>query len=310
MPHRRRALPLFRAAGGQGKAPLIVSASYRCDIPAFYGDWFRARLAAGYAEATNPYGGPAYRISVRPEDVDGFVFWTRNAGPFMPVLEELSSAGRPFVVQFTLTGYPRALESSVPATETALALIRRLAQRFGPRAVVWRYDPLLASELTPPDWHARNFANLAQALAGSVDEVVLSFAQIYAKTRRNLDAASRRHGFAWRDPPEDEKRALVAQLAKIAAGEGIAASLCAQPSLLSEFIRPAACVDAVRLSDVAGRPICARRKGNRSGCDCHESRDIGAYDACAQGCVYCYAVSSQARAKARIKAHDSAAERL
>jgi len=260
--------------------------------------------------AASPYGGPAYRVSLRPEDVDGFVFWTRNAGPFLPVLEALSAEGRPFVIQFTLTGYPRALESAVPGAEATLAQIRGLAQRFGPRAVVWRYDPLLASELTPADWHLRNFARLAQALRGSVDEVVLSFAQLYAKTRRNLDAAGRRHGFAWRDPPEDEKRDLIARLAEIAAGEGMAATLCAQPSLVSGFVRPAACIDAGRLSDVAGQPIAAKRKGNRPGCDCYESRDIGAYDACAQGCVYCYAVSSQARAKAHIKAHDAAAERL
>jgi hypothetical protein len=260
--------------------------------------------------AANPYGGPAYRVNLRPEDVDGFVFWTRNAGPFLPVLEELSAEGRPFVVQFTLTGYPRALESAVPATETALAQIRWLAERFGRRAVVWRYDPLLVSEVTPPDWHERNFARLVGALKGSVDEVVLSFVQIYAKTRRNLDAAARRHGFAWQDPPEDEKRALIARLARIAAGGGMAASLCAQAALLSGLARAAACIDAGRLSDVAGRPITARRKGNRPGCDCHESRDIGAYDACVQGCVYCYAVSSQTRAKARIKTHDRAAERL
>ncbi|MGH7735345.1 MAG: DUF1848 domain-containing protein [Gemmatimonadales bacterium] len=288
----------------------MVSASYRCDIPAFYGDWFRARLAAGYAIAASPYGGGPYRVSLRPQDVDGFIFWTRNAGPFLPVLDALSAEGRPFMVQFTLTGYPRALESAVPAAETALAQIRGLAQHFGRRAVVWRYDPLVVSELTPPDWHLANFARLAEALKGSVDEVVFSFAQIYAKTRRNLDAAARRHGFAWQDPDEDEKRALLARLAEIAGEMGLTASLCAQPTLLSGPIRPAACIDAGRLSDLAGRPIDARRKGNRPGCDCHESRDIGAYDACAQGCVYCYAVSSQARAKARIKAHDPAAERL
>lgn len=238
------------------------------------------------------------------------MFWTRNAGPFLPVLEELSAQGRPFVVQFTLTGYPRALESAVPAAETALAQIRELADRFGRRAVVWRYDPLLTSELTPPDWHVRNFACLASALAGSVDEVVLSFAQVYAKTRRNLDAAAGRHGFAWQDPPEDEKRTLIARLAEIAAETGMAAKLCAQPSLLSGLARPAACIDAGRLSDLAGHPIGAKRKGNRPGCDCHESRDIGAYDACAQGCIYCYAVSNQVRAKARLKAHDPDAESL
>jgi hypothetical protein len=289
---------------------LIVSASYRTDIPAFYGAWLRARLAAGQALVRNPYGGPAYRVDLRPEAVDGFVFWTRNAGPFLPVLEDLAARGYPFAVQFTLTGYPRALEPGVIDRAAALDQIRTLAKRFGRRAVVWRYDPLLVSEVTPEEWHGANFADLARALAGAVDEVVLSFAQIYAKTRRNLDAAARRHGFAWQDPPAEEKRQLLARLGAIADEQGMAASLCAQPDLLRDPCRPARCVDARRLSDIAGRPIAARAKGNREGCACDESRDIGAYESCAQGCAYCYAVADHARAKEKLRAHDPAGETL
>ena len=92
---------------------MIVSASYRTDIPAFYADWFRARLKAGWARVKNPYGGPDYRVRLDREAAEGFVFWTRNAGPFRLVLDELEAAGRPFVVQFTITDYPRVLESSV-----------------------------------------------------------------------------------------------------------------------------------------------------------------------------------------------------
>ena len=289
---------------------MIVSASYRCDIPAFYGDWFRRRLAAGHVLVRSPFGGPAYRVGLGRAEADGFVFWTRNAGPFLPVLEELARAGYPFIIQFTITGYPRPLESAVPATEAALEQIRTISRRHGRRAVVWRYDPLLATSLTPPDWQVRNFASLARALAGSVDEVVLSFAQIYAKTKRNLAAAAERHGFHWEDPLVEEKRSLIARLAAVAAEAGLAPRLCAQPDLLAGPAEAARCVDAARLSDIAGRPIEARSKGNRPGCACHESRDIGAYDACAQGCVYCYAVSSQTKAKARTKLHDPASETL
>ena len=289
---------------------MIVSASYRCDIPAFYGDWFRQRLAAGHVLVTSPFGGPDYRVGLSRAEVSGFVFWTRNAGPFLPVLEDLAMAGYPFMVQFTVTGYPRALESSVPATDAALDQIRSLSRRYGRRAVVWRYDPLVATSLTPPDWHARNFARLAEALAPSVDEVVLSFAQIYAKTKRNLAGAGERYGFIWEDPRPEEKRSLTARLAAIAADAGLAPKVCAQPELLAGKAEAARCVDSERLSDIAGRPIEARSKGNRPGCACHESRDIGAYDACAQGCAYCYAVSRQTKAKARLRLHDPATEKL
>jgi hypothetical protein len=289
---------------------VIVSASYRTDIPAFHGDWFARRLAAGHALVVNPYGGKPFRIRLDVEAAQGFVFWTRNAGPFLPILCRLRNEARPFYLSFTLTGYPRALEAAVLDTERAIEQMRTLADEFGPRAVVWRYDPILYCQLTPPDWHRANFANLAGRLAGAVDEAVISFVQFYAKTRRNLATAARGQGFAWNDPPPEEKRDLARDLVSIASRHDMKLSLCAQPELLVPGAGPARCVDAGRLSAIAGRAFAAREKGNRPGCACHESRDIGAYDSCAQGCVYCYAVTSRARAQARLKTHDPAGEYL
>jgi hypothetical protein len=331
---------------------MIVSASYRSDIPAFYGPWFRRRLAAGYALVRNPYGGPDSRVDLRPHAVDGYIFWSRNLATFGEALAEVAAQGTPFVVQMTITGYPRALESAVVAPERAVAQLHRIAETYGPRAAVWRYDPILATSLTPPDWHRGNFASLARQLEGTVDEVVVSWATIYRKTERNMMAAAKAHGFDWSDPPDEDKRALLADLAEIAAGHGMQMTLCSQPHLLPEpphpnplppgergshrgpafiplpsggeggarghgpwegegdgaqsraLIVPARCVDAARLSDIADRPVAAKQKGNRPGCDCAASRDIGAYDTCPHGCVYCYAVQNRERAQARFKAHD------
>lgn len=293
---------------------MIISASYRTDVPAFYARWFRNRFRAGYAKVVNPYGGPAATVPLR-QGVDGFVFWTRNALPFRDALGDLRDAGLPFVVSYTVTGYPRALESSVIEPDKAVADIRALAAAFGPRAVVWRYDPVLFSSLTPPDVHRANFAALAAALAGAVDEVVVSFANIYRKTERNLAAAARAHGFTWDDPPGEDKRRLAMQLAELAAAHDLRLSVCAQESLTVAGTVPAACVDARRLDDVAAGwglagAIRAKVKGNRPGCLCHESRDIGGYDTCPHGCTYCYAVGSRSLAKRRYQDHDPDAEFL
>jgi hypothetical protein len=290
---------------------MIVSASYRTDIPAFYPDWFLNRLRAGWCRTVNPYGGPATRIDLSPAALDGLVFWTRNLGRFDPALEAVSGLGLPFVVQFTLTGAPRALERSGIDPGRAIDQIRAVAARWGPRAVVWRYDPIAATSLTPPDWHRQNFAALAAALAGTVDEVVVSWLQPYRKTARNLDLAARSHGFTWNDPPEPEKRALLAELAELAAARGMALTLCTQPGLAGiPGTRAARCIDARRLSELAGRPLAARTKGNRPGCECAESRDIGAYESCPHGCCYCYAVANPAAARHRFQAHDPTAEFL
>ncbi len=285
---------------------MIVSASYRTDIPAFYGDWFMRRLEAGVCRVRNPYGGQTHEIPLDHAAVDGFVFWTRNPGPFRAALDEVAARGFPFMVQVTVTGYPRQLEASVLAPERVVALVDELARAYGPRVAVWRYDPLLITSLTPPDWHRRNFTELARAIAGKVDEVVFSCAQIYAKTRHNLNRAAAAHGFTWHDPPEADKRALLNELAEVARDLGLTATLCAQPELLSPGLVPARCIDAGRLSAVAGRAIGARTKGNRPGCLCAESRDIGAYDSCPHGCVYCYAVRNPGLAKRRYQTHDPA----
>jgi hypothetical protein len=281
---------------------MIVSASYKTDIPAFFGPWFRARLAVGRVRVKNPYGGPDREVSLASGDVDAFVFWTRNAGPFFPILEDLAAAKVPFVVQFTVIGYPRAIETATIAAEAAAAQIRALAGRFGRRAVVWRYDPVLATSLTPPDWHADNFAGIARALVGTVDEVVLSFAQIYAKTRRNLATAAAEHGFFWDDPPPAAKAALLSRLAAIACDHGLKPSLCGQDELVAPPLGEARCIDLARLSDVAGRPIAAPAKPHRK-CACAASVDIGGYDTCPHGCTYCYAVRTRDVAKRKYAAH-------
>lgn len=290
---------------------MIVSASYRTDIPAFYVDWFMARLAEGRVRVANPYGGAPSTVDLTPGAVDGYVFWTRNLAPFGAVLDRLDRTGTPFVVNYTVTGLPRALERSTIEPELAVRQIRAVRDRWGPRAAVWRYDPVVTTSLTPPAWHRETFARLAAALAGAVDEVVLSFVQPYRKTARNLDRAAVRHGFSWRDPEPEEKGALLADLAGIAAAHGVRPTLCTQPALVeASGVAAARCVDAGRLADLAGRPLPVRTKGNRPGCLCAESRDIGAYDTCPHGCCYCYAVSDHAAARRRMRSHDPAADRL
>jgi hypothetical protein len=280
---------------------MIVSASYRTDIPAFFADWFRAHLAAGAIDVANPFSGKPFSVALRGDSVDGYVFWTRNAAPFADALRDVARLDLPFVVQYTVTGYPRAIDAYTPRAADAVTQISALAAHYGPRAVVWRYDPVLMTSLTPADWHRHNFTELARQLAGKVDECVVSAAHIYKKTKRRLKLAAKDQKFTWNDPGWGEKRDLLAELAETAAENGIKLTICSQPDALSDHLVAARCIDAARLSDIAGYDIAARQKGNRDGCLCAMSRDIGAYDTCAHGCVYCYAVSDHDRAVEKMR---------
>lgn len=289
---------------------MIVSASYRTDIPAFYGQWFRNRLRAGAAQVRNPYGGPAFTVPLTGPDVDGFVFWTRNVNPFLSVLDEVRDrTGLPFYVHLTITGYPQALDAATIPAVRAMEQLATLAARYGHGTAVWRYDPVIVTSLTPPAHHRAAFASLCRHAAGAVDEVVLSVAHIYRKSARNLAAAAAAHAFTWSDPPTADKCGLLADLAAIAADHGITATLCGQPELRTAGLGEARCIDADRLARIAdqdgkGAPIAAARKPHRPRCGCWSSRDIGAYDSCPHGCVYCYAVASGERARRNRRSHD------
>jgi len=286
---------------------MIISASYRSDIPAFHGDWFRAALRVGQVTIANPYNRKPALIDLRPDSVDGYVFWTRNARPFAPALNDVADQGKPFVVHYTILGYPPEIDARVIDARLAVEDARRIAERYGKRAVVWRYDPILLSPLTEIAWHRANFARLADALGGVSDEVVVSFAQIYAKSARNLSKA----GIVWRAPDLSEQIALLRELSEIAAARGFRLTLCSQPDLAEASGMPgASCIDAARLGDVAGAKIAAPIKGNRPGCLCAASRDIGAYDSCVHGCSYCYAVADHEAALTRMQSQRRTASPL
>lgn len=289
---------------------MIISASYKTDIPAFYGEWFLKRLEAGYCKMVNPYNNQVYRVGLKREEVEGVVFWTKNLGPFLSGLEMVRERGFPFVVQYSINGYPRTLEFSVVEAKRSINHMKVIADKFGPKVAVWRYDPIVFSSVTPIDFHRRNFEALAKALEGTTNEVVVSFAQIYKKTLRNMNWAAEEFGFSWEDPADEVKRSLAAELAQIAKAYGMQLTMCSQRQYVTEGVEEARCVDARRLEEVAGQPIIANLKGNRPECGCYASRDIGDYDTCPHGCVYCYAVQNRELAQSRYREHDPESEFL
>jgi hypothetical protein len=295
---------------------MIISASYKTDIPTFYGEWFMSRLKAGYCKMINPYSKQIYKIDLTAESVDGFVFWTKNVGPFLRYLPEVQRMGYPFIVQHTITGYPRELEFRVIDFTQTIEHMKALADMYGPHVAVWRYDPIVISSLTPVDWHRSTFEILAKSIKDTTNEVVVSFAQIYKKTRRNMDWAAQEYGFSWSDHEAmtpSSVRNLISELAEISRSHGMCLKICSQKAFLALGIsQEARCVDAERLERVSGGSIADRveLRGNRKECGCFASKDIGEYDTCPHGCVYCYAVQHRDLALERYKAHDPDGEFL
>lgn len=264
---------------------MILSVSRRTDIPAFYTPWFLNRMRAGFVLARNPMNPHRVsRIPLSPDVLDGIVFWTKNPVPLLPHLGELGDI--PFYFQFTLTSYGRDIEPGVPSKNDVLVpALREIAKTYGRERVVWRYDPILLSPKYTVDWHIRYFRALAEKLADSTELCTISFLDYYRNSGKRFSP----HGI--RTPESDEMDELLTAFAGIARKNGISIQTCAEDGDYSAYgIGHAACIDKDRLERIGGHSLSLTRdKNQRSACGCFESIDIGAYNTCPHGCVYCYA---------------------
>lgn len=260
---------------------MIVSASRRTDLPAFHADWLCRRFSEGFVLVRNPYNArQVSRVSLAPDAVDGLVFWTKNPLPLAGRLALF--APYPYYFQWTLTPYGRDIEPHLPEKPRLLAAFRELAERIGPLRLVWRYDPVLLSPAWTAARHEETFAAFCAALSGACDTCVVSFLDRYRHRDRWLRALS------LRPPDAAEEEELLASFRRSAARYGFTLRACCEAGT---DLPPAACIDAARLEAIAGVPFARLRDRNqRRDCACAASVDIGAYNTCPGGCVYCYAV--------------------
>jgi hypothetical protein len=281
----------------------IISASRRTDIPAIYGEWFMDKIAQGECRVTNPFSGKVDVVSLKLADVDGIVFWSRNYRPMVENLKRLHDIGYRFYCHFTINGYPRFLERSSPSINLAVKTAHELCGLFGPKAVVWRYDPIILTSATDSQWHLKNIAMIADGLKGATDACVTSFVDWYRKVGRNLIPVLQSRGLEAGKPTAQEMAALAGAVAETVSLRGMELFACCEPDVESHTIRRSACVDCARLSQVTGKDLSRLPPApTRAGCGCRASRDIGAYDTCPLGCAYCYASRSRELSLTRMKA--------
>ncbi|MBN1681529.1 MAG: DUF1848 domain-containing protein [Anaerolineae bacterium] len=286
----------------------VISASRRTDIPAFYADWLVNRVRAGFCHWRHPFTGQVYRVSLAPEDVIAYVFWTRNPSPLLPHLPELETRGCRYYVQFTITGYGAPLELYAPTLDAAIRAFRATAAHVGPERVIWRYDPIVISSITPPAAHAERFERIAAALAGYTRRCTFSFLDLYGKTRRNLARLTQRHGITFEPLADHARRALVAHMAAAAAENDMQLVTCCEDDHERvPGVCAGSCVDLGLLRRLTHDPALALpQRPTRDHCGCVKSVDIGAYDTCLFGCAYCYATNSRTAARRRRDSHDPA----
>jgi len=285
---------------------MIISASRRTDIPAFYADWMMNRIRAGFCAVPNPFNRKQIsRISLLPSDVEVIVFWTRNPKPLMRYLSEMDSLGLHYYFQFTIVGYPREIDPKCPPLEAAIRVFQELSDHVGPSRVVWRYDPIVFCVKTPPDYHKQRFAEIAGELKGHTHRAVVSVVDSYRKAEIRMKALEAKG--AWiTECDSDDLGSLMRDLAALATGNEMEITSCAEDIDLSCYgIRAGKCVDDQLIAEAFGIDVSRKKDSSqRKRCGCVVSRDIGMYDSCVFGCPYCYATQSFERAGENHKEHD------
>lgn len=271
---------------------MIISASRRTDIPAFYSRWFMNRVRAGFCEVVNPFNARQKSlVSLKPEDVDAIVFWTRYPAPLFPHLRELDDLGYNYYFQFTLTPYGRDLEIRTIRQDKLIKSFVELSRRVGPERIIWRYDPIIIGSYHTFEKHLEHFRSISESLTGFTIRVMISFADYYKKSLRNLRDVSEE--FELNPESREGFPDFVSQLAEIARGCGMEIRSCAEARELEQMgIAKGACIDLDLIRRITGREInYSKDPHQRPECRCVVSKDIGAYNTCPFGCRYCYAVN-------------------
>jgi hypothetical protein len=301
---------------------MIISVSRRSDIPRFRFDWFLERVKEGFVDVVNPFNAAQVRrVSLKPEDAEFLVFWTRDPRALLDAPEVLEAY--PFYIMTTLTGYPKILEPNMPPQNDVIKTIKALSNRYGKTRVIWRYDPILLTSATDKAFHIRNFQDLADRLSGAVERVIISIYDEYSGAKRRLNGLEK-EGHIMLLPHYDqagrllpEIKELVFRLAEIAKDAGMEMQSCAEEGLSelggqAAVIKAGACIDGELIrkilrekdipglehstephrgvaSTIRGSPLGTRDKNQRPHCHCSPSVDIGSYGSCPAACVYCYA---------------------
>jgi hypothetical protein len=263
---------------------MIISASRRTDIPSYYSEWFLNRIKEKFVYVRNPMNvHQISKISLDPELVDCIVFWSKNPKPMIDKLQFINEYK--YYFQFTLNPYESDIEARLPPKTEIIETFKKLSDIIGPQKVIWRYDPILFNNKYSMTYHIDKFEKLASVLKGYTEKVTFSFIDFYKRITEKIKL------LGITDISTGEKNFIAQNFSEIARNNNLLIDTCAEDIDLSGYgITPARCIDDRLISKITGYNLLVEKdKNQRKECGCVKSKDIGEYNTCSNGCVYCYA---------------------
>lgn len=277
---------------------MILNTGARTDTVQYFSKWLLKRFEEGFVYVRNPlFPNKVMRYELSPQKIDLVMFCSKNYAPILSRLHEITDKYNTYFY-YTITAYGKDVEPGVPSIDESIETLISLSKQVGKGRVAWRYDPILLTSKYTIETHKMTFEYMAQRLAPYIDRCIFSFVEIYKKVKYNMPEII--------PFTETDKNRIAYILGNIAKKYGITIQTCGTNGDFTSYgINKSGCATLETFA-VANQLRFKNMKHNglRMGCHCIESRDIGAYETCINGCKYCYANQNHQKAKINFKHHN------
>ena len=274
---------------------MILFASGRTDIPAFYSKWFINRVKAGFVDVRNPFNqNLVSRINF--SDVDLIMFCSKNP---LPMIDKLKMLKVPVLFHVTITPYSKDVEPNIPDKRLIIEGVKKLSLVLGIDNVVLRYDPIFLSDKYNVDYHIRAFDKLCKNLNGYVNKIIVSFMDEYKNVRSNKNILK------YRTFTREDYKKIGEAFSKSAMDNGMSVQTCFEDEDLTEYgFVKGECLSHELAYILTGKKFKSSNVRKEKKCECVQMVDIGDYNSCMHMCKYCYANYDEKAVSSNFERHD------
>lgn len=277
---------------------MILNTGSRTDTVQYYTEWLLKRFEQGFVYSRNPmFPNKVTKYELDSQTVDCIIFCSKNYEPILPYIKNITDKFNTYF-HYTITAYDKDIEPNVPTIDKSIETLIKLSNIVGKQRIAWRYDPILLTKKYSKELHYKTFDHIAQKLSPHIDRCIFSFVEMYKKLKTNM--------------PEiilltnEDKIEIAKNIGLIAKKYNMIIQTCATETNYEKFgILHSGCLTTEILgqaNNVKFKSI--KHSGNRKNCQCIESRNIGDYDTCPNGCKYCYANQNPEIAKINYQKHN------
>lgn len=274
---------------------MILFASGRTDIPAFYSNWFINRVKAGFVDVRNPFNQKLVS-RIYFSDVDLIMFCSKNP---LPMINKLDILKVPVLFNVTITSYGKDVEPNIPDKRLIIEGVKKLSLVLGIDNVVVRYDPIFLSDKYNVDYHIKAFDKLCKNLNGYVNKIIVSFMDEYKNVRSNKNILK------YRVITREDYKKIGEAFSKSAMNNGMSVQTCFEDNDLTQYgFVKGECLSHELAYILTGKKFKSSNVRKEKKCECVQMVDIGDYNSCMHMCKYCYANYDEKVVSSNFERHD------